>query len=158
MSIHNDHETMKLLFALIRHPEELLPKATVAKRGDFVRAWRESIRRGLVAQAGNEKRIDYTINERAALAQHIQKVMVDGKYGLVIDGMDCDCSRYHREHIHEWRGAVIEHRANLDEYADAEGPHSLTYVRPDEINVHGNWSRDLALEAYEDGHPHVVYY
>ncbi len=39
-------------------------------------------------------------------------------------------------------------------YEWADGPCNLTPCHPEDLPE--SYSRDLAMEAYEDGHPHVV--
>lgn len=80
-----------------------------------------------------------------------------GEVAVVTAGMDCDCSC--------WSGRVSILPANvmfverwLNEFYDsAEGPQSHEIMRPSEARSIKSSSRDLALEAFEDGHAHVVY-
>ena len=80
---------------------------------------------------------------------------MNGVIGVVESGMDCDCSQYtHCTTIENPTAVKLEKDAE-HRYEWADGPMGVSYCRPDELP--GNSSRDLALEAFEDGHPHVVY-
>ena len=80
-----------------------------------------------------------------------------GKIAIVTSGMDCDCSR--------WENSVSIVDANIAEvdawlerfYANAEGPQGHYIECPSTARKLVRSSRDLALEAFENGHPHVVY-
>ena len=74
---------------------------------------------------------------------------------LNYDQMDCDCVRWTDGYVVP---AIPRHVERLIEqvYADAEGPVYAVWIdKPDAYAQY--YARDLALEAYEDGHPHVVY-
>ena len=76
---------------------------------------------------------------------------------VVYGGMDCDCSRW------DDRVAILPAVPTVvsrwvDRYHDgAEGPQWTRISRPSRAPKKST-SRDLALEAFEDGHPHVVRY
>jgi hypothetical protein len=99
-------------------------------------------------------RYDYLATKQAEI-DHINSVAVDGKVAVIFGGMDCDCSQY--------TGVRYEAPATfygvlrvVDDYGKwADGPFGWRVASPDEEIV--RTSRDLALEAFEDGHPHVVY-
>jgi hypothetical protein len=96
--------------------------------------------------------------ENAEVRAILDRSVVDGKYGVIVSGRDCDCSAYHRESVREAPRSVIEFKREWDEHCEwLDGPESQRFVRPDQIDSSVNYSRDLALEAYEDGHPHVIY-
>lgn len=88
----------------------------------------------------------------------IRSCTVNGKIGIIVDAMDCDCAQYSRGHIIDAKSPVAVDKAVCEIYDDAEGPMSVAVVLPEVAKKHKWTSRDLALEAYEDGHPHVVYY
>lgn len=94
------------------------------------------------------------INERAALHALLQRNAVNGKVQLIESGRDCDCVEYtHSAGMIDanWAALYVKER-DTGEWAD--GPFSFTIVRPDE-QVESE-SRDLVMEAYEDGHPHHI--
>lgn len=97
--------------------------------------------------------------ENARLRRILDRAQSDGKIGIVVSGMDCDCSSFHRERVYDSFSSVMEIKRFEDKaYEDAEGPLTVSFIHPSKINPSNNASRDLALEAFEDGHAHVVYY
>lgn len=80
------------------------------------------------------------------------------KVALVWSGMDCDCVRYSGSvGLHEPNRKAID--ASIEhEYEWADGPCGYYMCTEEEARKVERTSRDLALEAFEDGHPHVVYY
>lgn len=87
---------------------------------------------------------------------HIHRACWDmaewGKIAIVTWGRDCDMS--------EWRDSVCLVKANwsavirwLDDfYANAEGPQGYQLMKPSEAKLLKRSSRDLAAEAWENGH------
>lgn len=98
-----------------------------------------------------------TQRRRAHLRQ-IVELAEGGQIAIVTSGMDCDCSA--------WTGSVSYVPATVaavdewleDFYGNAEGPQGHYLAAPSVARRVQRTSRDLALEAYEDGHPHVVHY
>ncbi len=117
-------------------------------RAKFRKFWK----RQLSWIAGSE---DY-LAERAELAARIAECAIDGRIQIATAGMDCDCVKYRGVHRRDFPASVM---AFEKEYQDtenwADGPFSLWPESPDVVIESS--SRDLVLEAYEDGHPHVVY-
>jgi len=76
----------------------------------------------------------------------------------VVGGMDCDCCTF--EYMRQAPpGAFMHERWLADFYNNAEGPQYHYYKPTEEAEKYEQpRSRDLILEAYEDGHPHVVHY
>ena len=103
----------------------------------------------LLAERDEERRFHL----RGLIAQYQR----DGKVWLEESGMDCDCMQY--------GGRIHEIDATLDAYEQllgelnqwADGPFSLVFLHPDRVVDVDYWSRDLALEAYENGHPHAIF-
>jgi len=108
-----------------------------------------------VATINRDKR-DY-LAERAKKAALISELAEGGKIALVESGMDCDGVKYD--------GAVSIITANLvaveaeinRRYEWADGPCFFGLESPSVAERIRYNSRDLALEAFEDGHPHVLY-
>lgn len=102
-----------------------------------------------------EIRDESVIGERAYIEAGMAELTIDGRIGVVESGMDCDCVRYcHGRTYENLRAIGFQHlRDGIYEWAD--GPCHVSLCRPDELPE--SYSRDLALEAFEDGHPHVVY-
>lgn len=92
--------------------------------------------------------------ERAALAAELSDCTVDGVTGVVESGRDCDCVDFVHSSRHQFSGAFAFEKYRQDAQYWADGPLYVGLCRPDELP--GNHSRDLALEAFEDGHAHVV--
>lgn len=107
---------------------------------------------------GPDWALHYRINERAEYRARIDEVQENGKIGYVKSGMDCDCSQYHYSMILDAPTSMMEVQRDenrRNEYLD--GPEHRYFVKPSEIDPEDDFSRDLALEAFEDGHPHIVY-
>ena len=81
----------------------------------------------------------------------------DKKAYLEESGMDCDCVRYTGQ-VHCIRATLGAYTRLLDGIEDgAEGGFNLWFITEEEAKVTQYSSRDLIMEATEDGHPHVVY-
>lgn len=99
-----------------------------------------------------------TTDINAQYRRVLDRCWSNGKIGIIRSGMDCDCTKYH----HEETLTIANSVQALKRWDDVrqewlDGPESVHFVRPDQIDRSNDYSRDLALEAYEDGHPHVVY-
>lgn len=114
--------------------------------------WRSFFR--LTREYGGYHKREDALEERAALAAKLQAAVVDGKIAIVSSGMDCDCSQYVHAHTHDFKGVVWYERLVASEYEWADGPLNVGFCKPAEKP--DNSSRDLALEAYEDGRPHLI--
>lgn len=95
---------------------------------------------------------------RAQLLRDLKRFAENGKVIYLESGMDCDCVKYSgKKHLIDATPQALD---ELYDYINkwADGPFDLS--GPYQPSVTENWkyeSRDLALEAFEDGHPHVVY-
>ena len=107
------------------------------------------------AREQNSRMLRDRLVEREKNVAHMNSCAQGGEVCLVIDSMDCDCYRVTYGVILPAVRVVVEDYVN-QLYEDAEGPTSVYITHPDEMPE--RQERDLALEAYEDGHPHVVYY
>lgn len=78
-----------------------------------------------------------------------------GFVAIYSSGMDCDCSSWENRRHRVVPATVKDVEEAFDDILNwADGPMSLWVDRPSaqyEVS-----HRDLALEAFEDGHPHVV--
>jgi len=91
---------------------------------------------------------------RAGLAEWIARHAQGGQVALVVRQMDCDCAEWTSASV--MQASVIRvQRAIEQTYDNAEGRVSWWIARPDE-HVERD-ERDHALEAFEEGHAHVVY-
>ena len=81
----------------------------------------------------------------------------NGKVAVVWGGMDCDCVSFEGS-VHivdaDWRSLI----AHIDsQYEGAEGPMHYKIIPLSQIEDIEYSSRDLTLEAFEDGHPYLIY-
>jgi hypothetical protein len=97
------------------------------------------------------------INDRHALSLRIAAAATpDGRLFVEESGMDCDCVRYSGR-IREIEATVRAYCA-LDNHIGAwsDGPYRLRLVTQSEAERIQPQSRDLALEAFENGHRHYI--
>lgn len=125
-----------------------LPRTT--SRDEFYRLWR--IVRKNEREAVRQDRS--TIGIRARCHEHMVACTVDGMVSLNESSMDCDCVRSESSRIVPAVLVAIEKRID-DIYSWAEGPTSVWIDKP-ENGIEDSW-RDLALEAYENGHPYSIH-
>jgi hypothetical protein len=99
---------------------------------------------------------DLTV-ENAGIRKTLDRCWSNGQIGVAVTGMDCDCSAYGREYTVEMPNCVAAFKRWFDKHIEyLDGPESQRFMRPEEVDKSNHYSRDLALEAFEDGHPHVV--
>ena len=100
--------------------------------------------------------INDKLEQRAIIKIGLEKCTENNTVAIFEDGMDCDCVKYSRTY-HKKSFSVMEYiRFKNETYESAEGPVSVGYGKPSKHPIESH-SRDLAAEAYENGHPHVVY-
>ena len=93
---------------------------------------------------------------RARLFGRIQSVTRDGKVGVHVRSTDCDhCTATSLDIIPA--SVIRAERFERDVYKWSEGATYISYVDPKEEETFEANFRDGIAEAYEDGHPHVVY-
>ena len=102
-------------------------------------------------------RLHYNLTKRWELMARIEECRrADGKMWVTESGMDCDGVQY--------SGSMHECKADLRSYEQlgydiqgwADGPCSIYPVTEEERKEITYQSRDLAMEAYEDGHPSTL--
>lgn len=92
--------------------------------------------------------------ERQELQETIAKYKTDEGICVVQSGRDCDCVEYVHSSIVKHPTVMKLWREQESTYEWADGP---CYVGFCSIEDRPNSrSRDLAMEAYENGHPHYV--
>jgi hypothetical protein len=102
--------------------------------------------------------VHFAVTYRGNMKAMFDRKAENGKVGVIVSGRDCDCTSYHREYVMDVPASMVAFQREEDRHNDSlDGPESTYYVRPSEVDDGHNESRDLALEAFEDGHPHVVY-
>lgn len=100
--------------------------------------------------------LDDRLAEREQLAKELRDANEDGLTCIVYSGIDCDCSAFVHAYVVE-SPTVIAFELDREKSFDyADGPLSIAVCKPSERPA--SRSRDLALEAYEDGHSHCVYF
>ena len=91
------------------------------------------------------------------LLEKIQRRAEGGKVAMVYGGIDCDGVRVDNcVSMLPASDAVVD-RWLTQLYDDAEGPTWAHVAAPSETADLHRETRDLALEAFEDGHPHILY-
>ena len=101
-----------------------------------------------------------TVDPLAEKAQYIDRLnryAEDGQILLVWSGMDCDCVQFSGDVQRCKATFYAVEKAIEDTLHYAEGPMHFYFERPSARDEIVRTSRDLVLEAFEDGHPHVVY-
>ena len=94
--------------------------------------------------------------QRAKIKIGLEQCIENGKIAIFESGMDCDCSQYERTY-HKKAMSVMEYIKYQNETFEwADGVVSVGYGKPSEHPVESH-SKDLAAEAFENGHAHVVY-
>ena len=137
-----------------RYIKPLLKMMAAIERGDATRAQRDQCK---LLTANYCATIHAKLSNRWDLMGRISKYSHAGQVAINTGGRDCDMA--------QWDGDIRIIPANYWAFQElicaledsAEGPYWAYPVPWDdqaEIQYH---SRDLALEAFEDGHPHIVY-
>lgn len=129
---------------------------TITMKGvtrDHRQMWYEVVQK---VRRGLEHRLDNSeLGDRAAMYERIDEATRDGKVSINVDQMDCDCVRWTEGRVMDAcpRRSVEQYVQRI--YNDAEGPiYGLWFSEPEQKAEYV--SRDLAMEAFEDGHPHSV--
>jgi hypothetical protein len=102
-------------------------------------------------------RLHRVLTRRWKLQATIDEYASDGLIFLVESGRDCDGVQY-SGHVHSCEATPVALHALEDSISDwADGPFSLSFIHKHEVKDIEYVSRDLTLEAFEDGHQHVLY-
>lgn len=98
------------------------------------------------------------VQQRVATNRQVTHLSENGYVAVVVGGLDCDMCAY-EGHVHTFPSQITEFWKCIDLlYYQAEGPIHWHVMRVSESVSVKSTLRDLALEAFENGHPHVVYY
>lgn len=93
---------------------------------------------------------------RAALAEQIAAHAEGGQIGIWWESTDCDHTRATGFDLIPAQPMALV-RWVYRFYDRAEGPQTWSLAGPGEAEGGVHDVRDLALEAFEDGHPHLIY-
>lgn len=104
------------------------------------------------------KRKEYydALESKQNIRHMLDLLTLNGKIALCVTSVDCDMSKTSYCKIVKAPGVMQHYKWVCDKYDNAEGYFSWRFERPDRVDEYVQ-RRDLALEAFEDGHPHVVY-
>ena len=101
-------------------------------------------------------RID-PLTQRGTLKTHLAELQEEGQIAIVYGGIDCDGGRWDNRVIIV-PATVIAVERWVDRYhAQAEGQQWQSLERPSVAATLMADERDLAAEAFEDGHAHVLF-
>ena len=95
--------------------------------------------------------------EKIAYKNNIDKYAENGKVAIVYGFMDCDCARSD-DNVNIIDANIVSVNQWEERFWDgAEGQQWWSIETMAYANSLTPSSRDLAMEAFEDGHPHVIY-
>lgn len=115
------------------------------QRRHFLRLWRQT----------QNYRSD-PLQDRADIAYMVYQKAQEGLIGFYQWSMDCDGAS--GDSLTLVAAVPIEIEARINSlYDNAEGPVRWDITYPAEVEEFEATHRDHALEAFEDGHPHVLY-
>lgn len=132
------------------------PSATRKLIATALPDWSDIRRLGLIntMSGGYVLYLHHQTQGRISLLQKIKDCTEDGKVAIIVTSTDCDWTRATYCHLLD----PAELFSYIDQlYEDAEGPTNWHIERPSDTKDFRSSSRDLALEAFEDGHPHLIY-
>jgi hypothetical protein len=99
---------------------------------------------------------DYLV-KKVGLVDKIASLAEDGKVAVVYNERDCDMVQSNGN-VKILPASAVAFIRWLDKKLEwAEGPVNWELYNPSETVGIEQTTRDLAMEAYENGHPHVVY-
>jgi len=141
-----DYKLLKSVFAK--------EQAAVFVNGDTIGLWLMNSR----LASFHDNTLHHILSKRWELMARIAECRrSDGRMWVSESGMDCDCVRYSGS-MHECEATLAAFYKLYDETNQwADGPFSMYPVTEAERAEIKYESRDLAMEAYEDGHPHSIH-
>lgn len=90
----------------------------------------------------------------ASIAAQVNACAENGKVAVNYSGMDCDCAQFSGSVVLPALPVAVRHYID-DALKWADGLLSHRVERPSERAR--PWSRDLAMEAFENGHPYSIH-
>ena len=97
------------------------------------------------------------LTSRMVMGQYIDSQSENGQVFLTITSTDCDCFTSSYVTGPHTASVMVIDRLITELYDGAEGPTFIDVVSPSYAKDFVGHSRDMALEAHENGHPHYVY-
>ena len=117
------------------------------------------ILRDIMRDRGYEVRTEWLqkeITRKGSIEADIRENAVNGMVAIAQWGRDCDMAEGTSAYLIPANiRAYLDHEQGM--YENAEGPCSQWVLSPQEYAEFTPSFRDRALEAFEDGHPHVIY-
>lgn len=108
-----------------------------------------------------KSQLHYVVDPLAEKADLVERIREKAEGGLVViasSGMDCDGVRYSGSLSRPLPAVPMLVIREIDRnYEWADGPISCSVISPSEAKAVRYESRDLGMEAFENGHPHVIY-
>lgn len=94
--------------------------------------------------------------QKEQMAEKIRELTEHNRVAVMESGRDCDGVRYFNR-VHIVRACVADVLELEDHIAEwADGPFTLRLERPSVARRLEYTSRDLAAEAFENGHAHLI--
>lgn len=129
---------------------------------------RKSINRKMVSTSGRPiqnadavralKAVHNEITARGEAEKLLKSVAKDRKVGVIREGMDCDGVQYRKESVIDMPASMIRFVQEEEKhYSYLDGPETTYWVSPDKVKDGYYASADRGMEAFEDGHAHVLY-
>lgn len=95
-------------------------------------------------------------NIRIRFLKALTELAEDGKIAVIESGRDCDCVEYFGQ-VHIIDATKQAYDKLYDDTAEwADGPFHFQLERPSVAEGVTPISRDLVMEAHENGHPHSI--
>ncbi len=102
--------------------------------------------------------VHHVINSRGKARARIDSVAVAGLVGIHRSGMDCDGTSYSETFVIPAPVSIVKYMHDEDvRQSWLDGPENMHYCSPVGMKQARN-TRDLALEAFEDGHSHCLHF
>lgn len=135
----NNRQLLRLKLLADIYPDMQRPAAK--------RLWRRELRDAQYTDA---------LASKSAFKARLDSLSVNGYVVICVNSVDCDMT--HASYTRLIPASLMACQCEeADIYNGAEGPTSVDYASPYDVEPNQYETNDLALEAFENGHPHVVY-
>lgn len=99
---------------------------------------------------------DDPLARRQRLVNAINQHTENGFVSIVWSGRDCD--GVYGCHAETYKACSIAIETDIERrYEWADGPLNCQFAKPSDVYGLEPYTRDLGLEAFEDGHNHIIY-